>query len=508
MTLNIDLEDVPFAILEAVKARILANRRRLQQGRRVPLRLKPQFVEQGASSKGWRLPKQPAVVLEGDKGATGLAWVVTPDYSINGYYGSWIGFPAPAGKQPLFVGDAMPLRVGSGDGSQWVSTTLNLPGINAWGAANQYFGDIGTTPPFDGSEGVFITRGEYGFFDDFGLLRMALPVGNGAAIVLVGFRSATSAFGWQNKTTAWMEFPVLRSNYERIALEPTTFSGLDIKAFLVSDTTCREVPIPSGITSVLDILWPETTWVPTTGYANYGNTIFTYTVPLPNASGYAFYSNSYINRKLELALGSRRVPAVVPSFGTSQTAINDDWGKYDDTIRPGEDRVATVATSTPAIYGLLRNYEATFNAFNFLSGNAAQLSTATIKAQLRNLGFPVPNHWVTIDANDPALVAFNAQFDEESDGNNLNREEALYRSDMTGLQWVKSNTMPEKHTEQTPEGTAWARLSRLRFAADRSFPSTPEKAYTQVLWHYDWAEPQYCRQQLLALGFTAADLKP
>lgn len=68
MTLNIDLEDVPFAILEAVKARILANRRRLQQDQQRPrpsLRPRPQFVKIGASSKAWRLPKPAALVLDG-----------------------------------------------------------------------------------------------------------------------------------------------------------------------------------------------------------------------------------------------------------------------------------------------------------------------------------------------------------------------------------------------------------------------------------------------------------
>lgn len=75
MTLNIDLEDVPFAILETVKARIMANRRRLQRDQQRPrpsLRPRPQFVKQGASSKGWRLQKTAAVVL-GD-GALIISW--------------------------------------------------------------------------------------------------------------------------------------------------------------------------------------------------------------------------------------------------------------------------------------------------------------------------------------------------------------------------------------------------------------------------------------------------
>lgn len=69
MTLNIDLEDVPFAILEAVKARILKNRGLLdlynQQNPQPSLRPGPQFVKQGGSRRGWRLPKTAAMALEG-----------------------------------------------------------------------------------------------------------------------------------------------------------------------------------------------------------------------------------------------------------------------------------------------------------------------------------------------------------------------------------------------------------------------------------------------------------
>lgn len=63
MTLNIDLEDVPFAILEAVKARILKSR-----GKRQPppspkpsLRPRPQQRKFGASDNRWVRPR-PAVV--------------------------------------------------------------------------------------------------------------------------------------------------------------------------------------------------------------------------------------------------------------------------------------------------------------------------------------------------------------------------------------------------------------------------------------------------------------
>jgi len=65
MTLNIDLEDVPDAILEAVKARIMANRRRLLDRqellRQPPLQPKPQSRKFGADSKTWKRPEPAAV---------------------------------------------------------------------------------------------------------------------------------------------------------------------------------------------------------------------------------------------------------------------------------------------------------------------------------------------------------------------------------------------------------------------------------------------------------------
>lgn len=67
MTLNVDLEDVPFAILEAVKARILAGRRRAaeQQQRPKPsTRPRPQQRKFGASSGRWVRPEPAAVPLE------------------------------------------------------------------------------------------------------------------------------------------------------------------------------------------------------------------------------------------------------------------------------------------------------------------------------------------------------------------------------------------------------------------------------------------------------------
>lgn len=76
MTLNIDLEDVPWAILEAVRVRIMSNRRRLLDReellRQPPLQPKPQSRKFGADSKTWKRP-QPAAVQ-----SLGSGWLLVP----------------------------------------------------------------------------------------------------------------------------------------------------------------------------------------------------------------------------------------------------------------------------------------------------------------------------------------------------------------------------------------------------------------------------------------------
>ena len=75
---NLTLEEVPFAILDVVKARILANRRKRDDLRkpRLSLRPRPQFRQFGASSKSWRKPQHGAAVLGDDSrfGITSFEW--------------------------------------------------------------------------------------------------------------------------------------------------------------------------------------------------------------------------------------------------------------------------------------------------------------------------------------------------------------------------------------------------------------------------------------------------
>jgi hypothetical protein len=82
VTLNVELEDVPFAILETVKTRILAQRRKLEQPKQpnvVPGK-RPQFVRFGASSKAYRMPRPAAMPLDDDRR---FAYVSLLNYSAD-----------------------------------------------------------------------------------------------------------------------------------------------------------------------------------------------------------------------------------------------------------------------------------------------------------------------------------------------------------------------------------------------------------------------------------------
>ena len=81
---NVDLEEVPFAILEAVKARILANRARINDARLRPsTRPRPQFRKTGASNSSWRLPQHGAAAV--DDGVA-LWQVHKTEYTIEAQY--------------------------------------------------------------------------------------------------------------------------------------------------------------------------------------------------------------------------------------------------------------------------------------------------------------------------------------------------------------------------------------------------------------------------------------
>lgn len=107
MSLNVSIDDVPFAILEMVKARILAQRQKQQQAKpTAPKGPRPQFRRFGASSKAYRQP-QPAAL---------------PDDSDRAF--------AHAGLYAWREGDTAYWRIYSGDLSTYASGSETSASVN------------------------------------------------------------------------------------------------------------------------------------------------------------------------------------------------------------------------------------------------------------------------------------------------------------------------------------------------------------------------------------------
>lgn len=90
---NVTLEEVPFAILETVKARILANRRRLDQSRSKPrasVRPRPQYRRFGASSKAWRKPQHGGGVFTNDEVGLWKTGDIGTE-NVNSEFKGWFG---------------------------------------------------------------------------------------------------------------------------------------------------------------------------------------------------------------------------------------------------------------------------------------------------------------------------------------------------------------------------------------------------------------------------------
>lgn len=457
--------------------------------------------------------RRPSVVLDElaanrrrKSGTGGIVWVVTPGTA---YFAALWGWRSPADSPDIpdpLIGDTMPIRVGSGDGSTWVETSLSLPGTSAFGdATREPFGPVLQTEIIGYDSGIpvvgyptdplgQIVGMELGFIDDSKVIQLAMPCGNGSAVVLVGARAAGSVHGRALRCDGsyFWDHPVVgpfwnsENNYGAVVLTPSAFSAHAIKAFVVSQTGCREVSIPGGLRSALDQLWSGTTWV--------SGSDTTYGAPtlVPGASNAYFYAfGEYNRRKLEDAISAPSVR---------------DYGVMHDLMQGA---TVTLRSASPSVFSLFRNYSSLFDAVDFRNGQPYYEPTANIANALQALGVPVPNHFAAIDGRGADYQALQEAIFNSEPGYEDDSFYADPNRYITGFDAVRVNTIPATFFDVIPQDAAWKKVNRMPLAAGRATSTAPiEDAIFTPIWHYDWGEPAYCRQQLLALGFTAADLTP
>lgn len=516
MSLLVDVQEVPWRTLEEVMARILANRERMkrrQQAEKVRglTRPRPQERGLGATMSTYKRPEPNPIVL-GDDGATGLVWMIFPAFQ-GGFNGTWAWSQATGDGAPIIKeDDTFTIKVGSGDGSKWITATMNLPGVQAWrdvrtGAFSPVATDRAGFLYLSDPTGKFVV-GDAGSrtADDTQLGAFALPCGNGSAIVIVHVRASASYGGYASRC--------IRATFEdvgglagwrvnEIAIETLknhNISVSDTAAFVVSATDCRELTVPAALQSVINTLMGDTDW---SGPGEWddglvdGDTFFN----TPAATNEWWYTDAGLPYRM--ALDALRYP-LVTQYGAEDTLM-----QYDD---PGY--MFDALTFSPAIYTVFNRYADLFPTLPFADGINPDFNYSAGRATLRSLGSPAPAHVVGFDAREGGFRAFNSARDNAIPGYDGGWEFAtrnLYRDVngyLSGISVVRSNVQPETFYDQLPAAGAWSKVRTLPLAADRpTVEATAEDGYA-LLWHYDWGQPAYCRQQLQALGFTTADLTP
>jgi hypothetical protein len=293
MTLNVNLEDVPWAILEAVRGRIMSNRRRLeesqQEQQRPALQPKPQFRKFGADGRTWKRPEPAAVISDQRK-------------QLPYFYQSIFdpGFIDPGNRT---------ITMWSGNGQQSVTVTLPDPfptfpdlelpaGVAAWanrdflGPAqinDQTLGPIARAPdtafpPYTGTGKAFNVARTYGlrrripgsgdlnpYFEvgQYSAVRVTstsissyrehFPLGNGKCLVVLVFRDALISEIVEQGYSTIFNLPGVTPWFPSPSSDITEFIDYNnraverdidvtrVAAFVCSTTEARQVSISSTL---------------------------------------------------------------------------------------------------------------------------------------------------------------------------------------------------------------------------------------------------------------------
>jgi hypothetical protein len=548
VTLNVNLEDVPWAILEAVRGRIMSNRRRMEQSQqeqqRPALQPKPQNRKFGADGREWKRP-EPAAVIDNSE-SIGLAWVAYRQQGFNA--GSfWSNGPGVSGNdgtiQYVTRSDEYFMKVGSGDGKQWIDLTFNLPGVDAWRAGiRSAIAAAGTTPgpitvlrdPDAPGNPILVAfgyeLGDYVFGtigqstpDDSEIIFNCLPIGNSACVLLITVR-ASGAHAYSGRIVTQLEpdvgqgkrliYPLSNANTQLVEIKPEPLDVKDTKAVLVTHTACREITVPQAVLDKIDTAYPSLEWENNRVYridtatgndlmvaSTSATTDLTYTVTEPYTLGSQDRTYYIARRKIITAAG----------FGFQQFGM--DARLMDSPFR----NLAGGFDYSPAVYALLNRPVELTEGIDFTDPELSFDSYQSVYEQLAAAGFRAPKRIAALDAR-PEQVRDFEQFFAGDPGDYMG--DPLYADpgdNLTSISFASYPRLPvvSQGVAIAIEDNPWRRLTSKPFTKPRvniyaGLSEDDESRYVNQLPIYftDWGNPAFCRQQLYQLGFSAADLAP
>lgn len=477
MTLNIDLEDVPDAILEAVKARIMANRRRLidnQDQRLSPaLRPGPQIRKQGADSRTWRRAEPAAVPNQQPQDFAisyqggGRIWSANGQDSellpvtVNPNQAGEIDVPPlPQYADSYIIGADGFIYPGSYSIQNRATKRFYLPAggrsyilidSQPWIASAQVF--IRTPKDIDINQWAFdsaddVVDNAYTYFGQQ----------DSAASDPYSFRaSAYATLIGSGVGPGYYNWGIV--HYDKIA------SGRSTTCFFVSDAVARQVPTPGAIGQALQQLAPGWT---TTDASRVNNDNFPSTVKVRLVRPFdgAIY-DEYVAYPFPTGAFSTSLQFRTPvDQSSSPPLFAGDLGVFSHFSAKGS------WVWTPSILDVFKNPAGTIGSFQDpASANSYRSSHINAQAVLTRLSGTLP----FVDVNEQTLI-----------------DSQIYERLRPGL--ARSDDNVYDSTRYFTERTL------------RPYPAPGQRSAEAVIW--DGGDPAYCRQALIDLGFSQQDITP
>jgi hypothetical protein len=453
---NIWLEDVPDAILEAVKARLMRRRKDLQEDKeqqnRKPGEPGPQIKEFGGDSDEWRRPEPGAVANR--------VFVVAHGPSLNkatlSNYGSFQFLSGTFGFLANNVAENIPSafewKVWSGNQANYLSNSETLDF------------DPGPEPGFsvqsiEGGQS-WSARLLAELYRRDQCITIALPAGKDTCIIIKLFRYVTYTLNFDFTSTYWLEInsltdPIIVTYWgsypngvgavydppgvlggnpfeapDGVSVDAYDFIST-AKAYLCTKRTVKEIEIKEPLKSIIDHMNPPDLELVSYQY-------------LPGWSAVS-----------------------IPLDVTLPELADFSVGFYD---RPREDNDPPIVTTwTPAIFRRLYEYAIDNDLELPLNTNDLKDFPPSVK---------------------PLLTDFKGYYSNDSDN------KSLYYAQWKG-----------DRDEVVPGDTEnYKSLNQATLKIPNAQDPLPSSTTIHAVW--DWNDPVYCRLMCLELGFEPADLRP
>ena len=428
--------------------------------------------------------------------------------------------------------DEYRFKIGSGDGTQWITATLSTPGMSAMREASYAAASIGGFDDIIGWEGTeedWISSGAAFLMAEtpvswqtlFKATALPLPCGNGAAVVVVRVERA-AAFAGSYGVQDWSNYNwsgVGEQTYPTWSFNtglhgPATFSGYAYKCFLVSHTTIREITAPEGFTAKLDEVFPPAQWDETEiiGYVPKWKSGFAiplgpqfddseepepiYRPRLTYGSAYSFsVTEDYTIGK---PTGSEYDPTPPVGSGWLGSDLIFETETYSRTITyplfdsgPGVIRslgldlalmfdpeagipsyFATIGSTSPVVLSYFANQPAALAAAETLKAAGASSYSDCIDALDDVIGAPMPTSVVTVDRRDDSVLFIDQTADNQL-GEFIPEKGPIYfesAEDVPGIPFVSHSPLPDSTTETLGFDETYSAVQTLSLTSPRVDP--------------------------------------